>query len=204
MCFLRSLSTRAQIHSAHGYLLSSFLNPKANLRTDNYGGSLGNRSRLLLEVVRAVSGAVSAGFGVGVKLNSSDFKKGGFSHEDAVKVACSLARERVDLLELSGGNYESLTICASKALIAGGAEEDGFSAIRESTRQREAYYLMYCRDVRKALDNDKAKMQLMLTGGFRSRSAMDAARAYSVLHSPPSFPCVFLLVLTSTHVTVFV
>ena len=69
--------TGVQIHGAHGYLLSSFLNPIANKRTDAYGGSVKNRAKMLLDTVRAVREVVGKEFPVGVKLNSSDFQKGG-------------------------------------------------------------------------------------------------------------------------------
>jgi len=122
-------------------------------------------------------------FGVSVKLNSADFQKGGFEHHEAVQVACMLARDRVDLLELSGGNYEMPTIIGNKQTIARAeGDADGFAQIQESTRQREAYYLLYCRDVGAALEAQAAldpavngQMALMLTGGFRSRHAMESA-----------------------------
>ena len=189
-----------QVHAAHGYLLSSFLNPRANVRTDGYGGPLANRARALLEAVRAVRERVGPRFGLSVKLNSSDFQKGGFTHAEAIEVACLLGHEGVDLLELSGGNYESPTITGSRASVAAGPADAATdaetaaaaTAMRESTKLREAYYLLYCRDVRAALDAQaaaaaaatatkaKAKaagMALMLTGGFRSRTAMEAALA---------------------------
>jgi 2,4-dienoyl-CoA reductase-like NADH-dependent reductase (Old Yellow Enzyme family) len=187
-----------QVHSAHGYLLSSFLNPRANLRTDEWGGSLRNRVGLLLATVHAVRAAVGPAFGLSVKLNTSDFQKGGFSNEEAVEVALLLGRSgEVDLLELSGGNYESPTICGSSATVAAGGEDaEGSRAIQESTRLREAYYLVYCRQVLQALRDDSQRrqqqqqqppdsggadwrgaerMRVMLTGGFRSLAAMNGA-----------------------------
>ncbi|MEP5263481.1 MAG: NADH:flavin oxidoreductase, partial [Nitratireductor sp.] len=98
--------TGVQIHGAHGYLVSEFLSPDVNTRTDEWGGSLENRARLLLETVRAVRRAVGDDFPVSVKLNSADFQRGGFSHEDAVRVAAWLDAEKLDLLEVSGGTYE--------------------------------------------------------------------------------------------------
>jgi 2,4-dienoyl-CoA reductase-like NADH-dependent reductase (Old Yellow Enzyme family) len=95
-----------QVHSAHGYLLSSFLSPVTNRRDDAWGGPLENRARLLLETVRAVRRAIGDDFAVGVKLNSDDFRKGGFSNEECVQVVRWLNDERIDLLELSGGTYE--------------------------------------------------------------------------------------------------
>jgi 2,4-dienoyl-CoA reductase-like NADH-dependent reductase (Old Yellow Enzyme family) len=152
--------TGVQIHAAHGYLLSQFLSPLANHRTDEWGGSLENRARFMLEVVRAVRKAVGNDFPVGVKMNSADFQQGGFSNEEATQVVRWLNAERIDLLELSGGNYEQPR--------AGGASWDvGPEPVRESTQKREAYFLEYT-DLIKAV----AQMPVMVTGGFRSRAAI--------------------------------
>lgn len=96
--------TGVQIHSAHGYLLSSFLNPRANQREDEYGGSLENRARPLLEVVRRVREKVGPKFPISVKLNSADFQKGGFNFEDSLQVVQWLEKASVDLIEISEGN----------------------------------------------------------------------------------------------------
>ena len=79
--------TGVQVHAAHGYLMSSFLSPRTNLREDAYGGSLENRARALLEAVGACREAVGPDFPVAVKLNSADFQKGGFAFEDSLQVA---------------------------------------------------------------------------------------------------------------------
>src|SRR5690606_2454305 len=89
-----------------GYLLSSFLSPVTNVRTDAWGGSIDNRARFLIETVRATRAAVGDDFPVGIKLNSDDFRKGGFSNEDCLRVVEMLNAEKVDLLEISGGTYE--------------------------------------------------------------------------------------------------
>ena len=99
--------TGVQIHAAHGYLLSQFLSPLTNQRTDQWGGALENRARLLLEIVKAVRAAVSPGFAVAVKLNSADFQRGGFSADDAKEVVGLLNPLGIDLVELSGGSYEA-------------------------------------------------------------------------------------------------
>ena len=99
--------TGVEIHAAHGYLISQFLSPLTNQRNDRWGGELANRARLLLEVVRAVRERVSPGFCVAVKLNSADFQRGGFSSDDARQVVLMLNDLPVDLIELSGGSYES-------------------------------------------------------------------------------------------------
>jgi 2,4-dienoyl-CoA reductase-like NADH-dependent reductase (Old Yellow Enzyme family) len=136
-----------QIHAAHGYLLSQFLSPLTNRRDDEWGGSLQNRARLLLEVVRAVRARVSAGFSVAVKLNSADFQRGGFSEEDAREVVQLLNEQAVDLIELSGGSYESPAMQGRTA--------DG------RTLAREAYFLEFAQALA-----DVARMPVMTTGGI--------------------------------------
>jgi 2,4-dienoyl-CoA reductase-like NADH-dependent reductase (Old Yellow Enzyme family) len=151
--------TGVQIHAAHGYLLSQFLSPLTNRRDDAWGGSLPNRARLLLDVVRAVRARVAPGFCVGVKLNSADFQRGGFSEDDARQVLALLNAEQVDLVELSGGSYESPAMQGRTA--------DG------RTLAREAYFLEFARDLAQV-----AAMPLMTTGGIARR-----AIAEQVLHS---------------------
>jgi len=156
--------TGVQVHGAHGYLISEFLSPVTNLRTDGWGGSLENRARFLLETVRAVRRAVGPDYPVAVKLNSDDFRKGGFSHAECLQVVRWLNDESLDLLEISGGTYEQPRLI--------GAEGRATDAVpvRPSTRAREAYFLDYAAAIRKV-----ASMPLMVTGGFRTRAAMEAA-----------------------------
>ena len=96
-----------QIHAAHGYLLSSFLSPYFNKRRDEYGGTVENRARFLLEVVRAVFTAVGDNFPVLVKINANDFLPGGFSLTDMLKTAGLLETTGIHAIELSGGTPES-------------------------------------------------------------------------------------------------
>jgi len=152
--------TGVQIHSAHGYLSSQFLSPLVNQRTDEWGGSLENRARFLLEVYKAVREAVGSEFPIAVKLNSADFQKGGFRKEESAEVAAWLGELGLDLLEISGGTYEQMAILGDK----GETEE----AKAESTRRREAYFLEYARDIRAAL----RETPLMVTGGFRTPALM--------------------------------
>jgi 2,4-dienoyl-CoA reductase-like NADH-dependent reductase (Old Yellow Enzyme family) len=149
-----------QIHSAHGYLSSQFLSPRTNQRNDEWGGDPERRMRFLLEIVRRTRARIGSGAGLGVKLNSADFQRGGFTEEESMGVVEALSRESIDLLEISGGTYE-------RAAMMGAAQPQ-----RESTRQREAYFLDYAEQVR-----ERAAMPLMLTGGLRSRAAMDDALA---------------------------
>lgn len=155
-----------QIHAAHGYLISQFLSPRTNLREDQWGGTLENRVRLLLEIIRRSRAEVGAWFAIGVKLNSADFQKGGFSHEDCLAVIDWLNGEAVDFVEVSGGNYEQPQMMGLDGLEA--PESDG--RLRASTVAREAYFVEYANAVR-----DRAKMPVMATGGFRSLHAMNAA-----------------------------
>jgi 2,4-dienoyl-CoA reductase-like NADH-dependent reductase (Old Yellow Enzyme family) len=145
-----------QIHGAHGYLISQFLSPRTNLRRDRWGGSLENRARFLLEIVRAVRARVRPGFCVSVKLNSADFQRGGFDQDDFREVVAMLDGERIDLLEVSGGNYESPAMTGAKT----------------PQREREAYFFEFARAVR-----GLTRIPIMLTGGFRSRAAMERALA---------------------------
>ncbi|MFE2103729.1 MULTISPECIES: NADH:flavin oxidoreductase/NADH oxidase family protein [unclassified Streptomyces] len=139
-----------EVHAAHGYLLSQFLSPLVNKRTDQWGGSLENRARMLLDVVRAVRAAVSPTFAVAVKLNSADFQRGGFDADDARQVIEMLAPLGVDLVELSGGSYESPAMSGRPA--------------DARTQAREAYFLDLAKDLVKT-----SPLPLMLTGGITRR-----------------------------------
>ncbi|WP_164118983.1 NADH:flavin oxidoreductase/NADH oxidase family protein [Sphingorhabdus sp. Alg239-R122] len=157
--------TGVQVHAAHGYLLSSFLNPRANQRDDEYGGSLENRARMLMATVAAVRKKVGAKFPIAVKLNSADFQRGGFAFEDSLQVAEWLERAGVDLIEISGGNYEQ-----PKLLGIEGIEEEAQQNVAPSTAAREAYFVDFALAMQ-----EKVQIPLMVTGGFRSREAMDYA-----------------------------
>ena len=157
--------TGVQVHAAHGYLLSQFLSPRSNQRSDQYGGDLANRAKMLLEVVAVVRQAVGQDFPVAVKLNSADFQKGGFVFEDSLQVAQWLEQAGVDLIEISGGNYEQ-----PKLLGVEGMEEEEKQNVAESTMMREAYFVDFALAMQ-----DKVSIPLMVTGGFRLRGAMEQA-----------------------------
>jgi 2,4-dienoyl-CoA reductase-like NADH-dependent reductase (Old Yellow Enzyme family) len=145
-----------QIHAAHGYLVNQFLSPLSNRRTDEWGGDLAGRMRFLLEIVRATRRRIGSAV-LSVKLNSADFQRGGFDETESMQVVAALEAEAIDLLEISGGNYE-------KSAMMGGE--------RASTQRREAYFLDYARQVRQT-----TKLPLMLTGGLRSAAMMDGVIA---------------------------
>jgi 2,4-dienoyl-CoA reductase-like NADH-dependent reductase (Old Yellow Enzyme family) len=145
-----------EVHGAHGYLVSQFLSPRTNQRTDEWGGSLENRARFLLSIVSRVRASVGAKFALTVKLNSADFQRGGFAEEDGIAVA-QMLDGKIDLLEISGGSYEA------PAMVG---------AMRDSTKAREAYFLAFAEKLRA-----HTKTPLMVTGGFRSVAAMEGALA---------------------------
>jgi 2,4-dienoyl-CoA reductase-like NADH-dependent reductase (Old Yellow Enzyme family) len=145
-----------QLHGAHGYLISQFLSPLTNRRDDDWGGDPARRARFLVELVRAVRAAVGADFPIGVKLNSADFQRGGFTIEEALGVARTLELEGIDLLEVTGGNYEAPAMTGADPL-----------STRASSVAREAYFLDYARQIRAV-----TKTPLLLTGGMRSAATM--------------------------------
>lgn len=141
-----------QIHSAHGFLLSQFLSPLFNKRDDEYGGSIENRMRLLLEAIEAVRRAVGSDFPIAVKLNSSDQLEGGFSQDEALMVVKALDDTSIDLLDISGGTYFP------------GAKSASDSA------GKGPYFLDFAKQARKLTSKP-----LMLTGGFKTKEQADYA-----------------------------
>jgi 2,4-dienoyl-CoA reductase-like NADH-dependent reductase (Old Yellow Enzyme family) len=150
-----------QIHGAHGYLVSQFLSPYTNIRTDKWGGSLENRARFVVEVYRKVRAKVGDAFPIGIKLNSADFQKGGFSEEESMEVVKILSKEGIDLIEISGGTYEAPAMMGKRQV---------------STINREAYFMDYIEKARNITNTP-----LMLTGGFRTASVMRDAIASNQL-----------------------
>ncbi|MEO1713890.1 MAG: NADH:flavin oxidoreductase/NADH oxidase family protein, partial [Bacteroidota bacterium] len=152
-----------QIHSAHGYLLSQFLSPHTNLRQDQWGGSLENRSRLLRTILTQVRKVVGPAYPVSVKLNSADFQRGGLTEEESLVVVQMLQELGVDLLEISGGTYEKMAFFTKNEEVANQ---------KESTRRREAYFLDFAHRVREI-----CQIPLMITGGFRTYDFCQSALA---------------------------
>lgn len=144
--------TGVQIHAAHGYLISQFLSPRTNKRTDQWGGVIENRARFLFSIVEKMRKLVGREFSISVKLNSADFQRGGFEEKDALFVIKGLEERGVDLLEISGGTYEDFIVFTHNKLAP-------------STLAREAYFLEFANEVRK-----KSNIPIMVTGGIRSRA----------------------------------
>ncbi len=141
-----------QIHAAHGFLLSQFLSPLFNRRTDAYGGPIHARMRLLIETVDAVRASVPSDFTVAVKLNATDQLDGGLTEQDALRVVAGLDGKGVDLLDISGGTYFPGAPSSSERATKG------------------PYFLDFARAARRL-----SKTPLMMTGGFKHRAEADAA-----------------------------
>ena len=143
-----------QIHGAHGYLVSQFLSPRHNQRTDAWGGSLENRARFVRAVYQSIRAAVGPAVPVSIKMNSADFQKGGFDEEDSLRVMSWLEADGIDLIEVSGGTYEA----------------PAMTGARQSTREREGYFLDFVARARTHL-----RVPLCVTGGFRTPDGMARA-----------------------------
>ncbi|HEY6874599.1 MAG TPA: NADH:flavin oxidoreductase [Geobacteraceae bacterium] len=143
-----------QLHAAHGYLLSQFLSPFFNQRTDRYGGNLENRARLLLEVVQAVRKEVGEGYPLLVKINSEDFLENGFTADESLEVCAMLEKSGVDAIEMSGGTvYESGKYSCMRTGVAKSPETESYY------REAAARY------------KQRIGLPLLLVGGIRSLEA---------------------------------
>lgn len=147
-----------EIHAAHGYLISQFLSPRTNQRDDRWGGDPDRRSLLLVRTVRAVRATVGPRFPVAVKINSSDFQRGGLDEDEALQIIDRLDAEQVDVIEISGGTFEASAMVGAR--------------VTDRTRTREAYFGRFAEAARR-----RTRTPLLLTGGFRTLAAMDDAVA---------------------------
>ena len=159
--------TGIQIHSAHGYLLSEFLSPDINLREDEWGGTVENRSRIHVEIIKSIRREVGEDFPISVKMNSADFQKGGFSPDDSIQVAKIIEAAGVDNIEISGGTYEQPRLLGLDNV---SINPDRSEVRKESTIAREAYFLEYAEKIKKNI-----QIPLMVTGGFRTKEGRESA-----------------------------
>ncbi len=148
-----------QIHGAHGYLVSQFLSPHHNRRDDQWGGGPEKRRRFVLAVYAEIRRQVGPDFPVAIKLNSADFQRGGFTEDESLATMRALVDAGIDLIEISGGTYEDPAMSGTLA-----------DTKKASTVAREAYFLDFAEKARASL-----KVPLMVTGGFRSATGMNAA-----------------------------
>ena len=140
-----------QIHAAHGYLISQFLSPHDNRRTDKYGGSLENRMRFLKEIYLGMREELGKNFTIGIKINSTDFKEDGLTEEDSLKTIIELANLGLDFVEISGGTYERPAM---------------MGATSKSTNQ--VFFAEYSKKLKQKID-----IPVVVTGGIRSINAMN-------------------------------
>ncbi|MEZ4320355.1 MAG: NADH:flavin oxidoreductase/NADH oxidase family protein [Myxococcota bacterium] len=147
--------TGVQIHGAHGYLVSQFLSPRHNERTDGWGGPLENRARFLRAILAEIRRQVGGSVPVSVKMNSADFQKGGFGHDESLQVMKWLQDDGIDLIEISGGTYEAPAMAG---------------AVKKSTSEREGYFLDFVSQAKASLE-----VPLCVTGGFRTPAGMRGA-----------------------------
>jgi 2,4-dienoyl-CoA reductase-like NADH-dependent reductase (Old Yellow Enzyme family) len=138
-----------QIHAAHGYLLNQFLSPWFNRRTDRYGGTIENRTRIILDALASVRSAVGKDYPVLLKMNSEDFLEGGLTREDSLRAAEMISAAGADAIELSGGTLLSGRLSPSRSKIDSAEQEAYF---REAARAFKA----------------KIGVSLVLVGGIRS------------------------------------
>jgi 2,4-dienoyl-CoA reductase-like NADH-dependent reductase (Old Yellow Enzyme family) len=138
-----------QLHSAHGYLLSQFLSPWFNRRTDEYGGTIDNRVRIHVETIRAIRQFVGEDYPILVKMNCEDFSDGGLTVAESVQAAGQMMAAGLDAIELSGG------------LLTGGKLSPSRPNINKE--EKEAYFKDAAQAFKKELD-----VPLILVGGIRS------------------------------------
>jgi 2,4-dienoyl-CoA reductase-like NADH-dependent reductase (Old Yellow Enzyme family) len=142
-----------QIHCAHGYLLAQFISQTTNLRTDDYGGSLENRSRIVFEIIAAIKSKVpDPTFSISVKINSVEFQDGGTKPDDCKYLCMKFEEHGVDFVDLSGGTFEARA----------------FEHKKDSTKKREAYFIEFAEMIRPFLK----KTKVYVTGGFRTANGM--------------------------------
>lgn len=143
-----------QLHVAHGFLLNQFLSPYNNRRTDEYGGSAEKRQRMVVETYKAARDAVGSGFPVLVKLSSDDYFEGGLTEDESFGVACRLADEGIDAIEVSGGIPASGDLGPARRDI----DEPG----------KEAYFAHFALKLKKELE-----VPVILVGGIRSYEVVE-------------------------------
>ena len=129
---LRAGVDMIHLHGAHGYLLGQFLSPRSNRRRDDYGGPLENRARFPLEVLAAVREVAGPDYPIGYRLSADEYTAGGLETEESARFAAMLAGAGIDLIDVAGGSYESM----SKIFAGPEAGPGGF--LREAAAVRRA------------------------------------------------------------------
>ncbi|RSM15783.1 hypothetical protein CDV31_004884 [Fusarium ambrosium] len=142
-----------ELHGAHGYLIAQFLSPRTNKRTDEYGGNLENRSRIVFEIANEIRKRVSPKFMLGIKINSVEYQPEGITLDDVKQLSIALENAHFDFIEISGGNYEKLA----------------FKHVKEENKKHENYFLTQAEEIVKSL---KGETRIFSTGGFKTTAGL--------------------------------
>jgi 2,4-dienoyl-CoA reductase-like NADH-dependent reductase (Old Yellow Enzyme family) len=148
-----------QLHGGHGYLISNFISPYTNRRTDEYGGDTARRARFICDIVRR-SRELVGDYPIMIKMNCDDFVPGGLDKEEAARVAAIIAKAGIDCIEITAGIYESREQMSRKGI---------------NKEEKEAYLRPYAEALRKAVD-----IPLILVGGMRSPRVIEKVLADGV------------------------
>ena len=142
-----------QLHGGHGYLISNFISPYANVRTDAYGGSTGNRSRFITEIVRRARELVGEDYPIMIKMNCDEFIEGGLSKDQAVETAKIITEAGIDCIEVTGGTSSDSPLRMAVP---------GIKRV-----EQEAYFASYARALK-----EHVSVPIILVGGLRTPSVM--------------------------------
>ena len=142
-----------QFHGGHGYLISNFISPYTNRRTDEYGGDTARRARFIVDITRRTRELVGKDYPLMIKMNCDDFIPGGLTKDEAARVAAVIEKAGIDCIEITGGIYETRDEMSRKGI---------------NKQEKEAYFRPYAEALRKAVD-----IPLILVGGIRSPKVIE-------------------------------
>ena len=140
-----------QIHAAHGYLFSQFLSPYFNKRQDEFGGSVENRTKIVIMALKKIKAVTGGGYPVLIKINSDDFIDGGINPDEMLEIAQLLEKNGIDAIEISGGTHFS---------------KEGYDPVRKGNRaipDHGAYYFKAAGKLKQSV-----KVPVILVGGIRA------------------------------------
>ncbi len=155
-----------QLHAAHGYLLSQFLSPHTNRRTDEYGGSTENRIKIVEDIYKRTVEKTGKDFPILIKMNVDDFLEGGINLDESRKIAQRLSKIGFAAIETSGGMDE--TAIRDKEELGWTPAYPSFCRTNIRSKDKEAYHLPYAREIKKVID-----VPLILVGGIRSLDVIE-------------------------------
>ncbi|PQE24954.1 hypothetical protein CJF32_00007309 [Rutstroemia sp. NJR-2017a WRK4] len=156
-----------ELHGAHGYLLAQFLSPLSNQRgaNDPYGGTPAKRAAIVVEIIHKIREQTSKEFCIGIKMNSVDASGNEFL-DDTLEQIRLIVEAGIDFIEISGGNYENPRMMQESNTTDAIPQKDSKPA-----NSRESFFLQFAQTVREQFPS----VVLMVTGGFRTRTGMEAA-----------------------------